>query len=116
MEHLLKLKCAHSPLNLRILSSTSVPYTHDDASAKFSTNSHKTDYSAEGNAAHPVGCDSPLQIVMAIWHSFLNLNLLGPVWQPAAYYNGCLVLFKFFKKCAKRPILSAAGCHTRSDH
>ncbi len=27
MLHLLKLKCAHSPLNLRILSSTSVPYT-----------------------------------------------------------------------------------------
>jgi hypothetical protein len=27
MRHLLKLKCAHSPLNLRILSSTSVPFT-----------------------------------------------------------------------------------------
>jgi hypothetical protein len=27
MEHLLKLKCAHSPLNLHILSSTSVPFT-----------------------------------------------------------------------------------------
>jgi len=27
MEHLLKLKCSHSPLNLRILSSTSVPFT-----------------------------------------------------------------------------------------
>ncbi len=26
MRHLLKLKCAHSPLNLRILSSTSVPF------------------------------------------------------------------------------------------
>ncbi len=25
--HLLKLKCAHSPLNLRLLSSTSVPFT-----------------------------------------------------------------------------------------
>ncbi len=47
MAHLLKLKCARSPLNLRILPSTSVPfYTHDGASAKFSTNSHETDYSA----------------------------------------------------------------------
>ena len=27
MEQLLKLKCVHSPLNLRILSSTNVPYT-----------------------------------------------------------------------------------------
>jgi hypothetical protein len=27
MGHLLKLKCAHSPLNLSILSSTSVPFT-----------------------------------------------------------------------------------------
>jgi hypothetical protein len=27
MGHLLTLKCAHSPLNPRILSSTSVPYT-----------------------------------------------------------------------------------------
>jgi hypothetical protein len=27
MGHLLKLKCAHSPLNPRILSSTSVPFT-----------------------------------------------------------------------------------------
>jgi hypothetical protein len=45
MGHLLELKCAHSPLNLRILSSISVPFTHDGASAKFSTNSHETDYS-----------------------------------------------------------------------
>jgi hypothetical protein len=27
MGHLLKLKCAHSPLNLRILSPTNVPFT-----------------------------------------------------------------------------------------
>jgi hypothetical protein len=26
---------------------------------------------SEGNAAHPVGCDSPLQIVMVIWRPFL---------------------------------------------
>jgi hypothetical protein len=26
---------------------------------------------SEGNAAHPVRCDSPLQIVMAVWRPFL---------------------------------------------
>ncbi len=48
MGHSLKLKCSHSPLNLRILSSTCVPFTltsHDGASVKFGTNSHETDYS-----------------------------------------------------------------------
>jgi hypothetical protein len=29
---------------------------------------------SEGNAAHPVGCDSSLQIVIAVWGTFLNLN------------------------------------------
>jgi hypothetical protein len=38
-----------------------------------------------------VGCDNSLQMVMAVWHTFFN-NL----------------------KCAKQPLLSAAGCHTRS--
>jgi hypothetical protein len=34
----------------------------------------------EGIAALPVGCDSPLQIVMAVWRPFcLNLNFLGRV-------------------------------------
>ncbi len=48
MGHLLMLKCAHLPWNLRIASSTSVPiYTHDGASAKFfSTSLDETDYSA----------------------------------------------------------------------
>ena len=44
---------------------------------------------SEGNAAPPVGCDSPLQIVMAVWRPFcLNLNFLGRVWQPSADNNG----------------------------
>jgi hypothetical protein len=34
---------------------------------------------------------------------FLNLNLLGQVWQPAANYNGCLASFKLKEK--------AANCH-----
>jgi hypothetical protein len=35
---------------------------------------------SEGNAALPVGCDIPLQIVIAVWRPFsLNLNFLGQV-------------------------------------
>jgi hypothetical protein len=34
------------------------------------------DMFSEGNAAHPVGCDSPLLIVMAVRHTFFDLNLL----------------------------------------
>jgi hypothetical protein len=32
---------------------------------------------SEDNAAHPVGCDNPLQIVMAVWHTFLKFELAG---------------------------------------
>jgi hypothetical protein len=43
---------------------------------------------SEGNAAHPVGCDSPLQILMAVWRPFcLNSNFLGHVRQPSADNN-----------------------------
>jgi hypothetical protein len=41
---------------------------------------------------------------------------LGWVWQPDADNNGGLVRFKFKITCTKRPLLSAAGCHTRPDH
>ncbi len=44
MGHLLKLKCAHSPLTFRILSLRPI-YTHDGASAKFSISWDETDYS-----------------------------------------------------------------------
>jgi hypothetical protein len=29
----------------------------------------------EGNAAHSVGCDSPLQAVIAVWRTFLYIEL-----------------------------------------
>ncbi len=32
---------------------------------------------SEGNADHPVGCDSPLQIVMAVWHTFFESEFSG---------------------------------------
>jgi hypothetical protein len=45
MGHLLKLKCAHSSLNLRIYLQR-VSYLHSRrASANFSPNSHEMDYS-----------------------------------------------------------------------
>jgi hypothetical protein len=47
------------------------------------------DMFSEGNAAHPVRCDSPLQIVMPVWRPFcLNSNFLGRVWQPSVDNNG----------------------------
>jgi hypothetical protein len=52
---------------------------------------------SEGNAAHPVGSDSPLQIVIAVWRTFLYLNLLGQVSLPSADNNGCLARFKLEK-------------------
>jgi hypothetical protein len=40
----------------------------------------RRDMFSEGNAAHPVGCDSPLQTVMGVGRNFLlNLNFLGRV-------------------------------------
>ncbi len=51
----------------------------------------RPDMLSEGNAALPVGCDSTLQIVMAVWRPFcLNSNFLGRVWQPSADNNGAL--------------------------
>jgi hypothetical protein len=47
MGHLLKLKEAHSPWNIRILSFNNYPvYTYDGGSAKLSTNLHEMDYNA----------------------------------------------------------------------
>jgi hypothetical protein len=44
---------------------------------------------SEGNAAHPVGCDRPLQIVKEVWRPFcLNSNFLGRVGHPFADNNG----------------------------
>ncbi len=41
-----------------------------------------------GNAAHPVRCDSRLADSNGSLAHFLNLNLLGWVWQPAADNSG----------------------------
>jgi hypothetical protein len=47
MEHLLKIKCVDSRVNVHILASESVTFIgiHDGASVNFSTNSHETDNS-----------------------------------------------------------------------
>jgi hypothetical protein len=51
------------------------------SSQGFSTLEKKhPDMSSKGNAAHPVGFDSPWQIVMAVWRPFcLYSNFLGGV-------------------------------------
>jgi hypothetical protein len=68
---------------------------------------------SDGNAAHPVRCDSRLAESNDSLAHFLNLNLLVWVWQPAADNSGCLASFKYKnKKYNKRPLLSAAGYHT----
>ncbi len=41
---------------------------------------------SEGNAALPVGCESSLQMVMAVWRPCC-LNFLGWVWLPSADNN-----------------------------
>jgi hypothetical protein len=53
------------------------------------------------------GITALLKIVMAVWRTFLNLKLLGLMWE-LANYNGCLALH-IFKKCTKRPLLSATS-------
>jgi hypothetical protein len=49
MGHVLKIKCVDSRVivNVHILASKSVPLTLTTVSAKFSTNSHETDYSVD---------------------------------------------------------------------
>jgi hypothetical protein len=50
---------------------------------------NRPDMFSEGNAAHPVGCDSPLQKVMALWGPIcLKSNSQGQVLQPSADNNG----------------------------
>jgi hypothetical protein len=67
MEHLLKLNCAYSnlELNVSVLPSTSVPftliYTHDGASAKFSTNSQETDFTVHFYNDLPVCVTNKMQ-------------------------------------------------------
>ncbi len=65
--------------------------------------------SSECYPAHSVGIYSPLLIKMAVWRYFLIFEFFGSCVAACCklLYNGCLARFKFKKKCAKRPILSA---------
>jgi hypothetical protein len=47
------------------------------SSKGYSVLEKRRDMFSEGNAAHPVRCDSILQIGMAVLQTFLNLNFLG---------------------------------------
>jgi hypothetical protein len=71
---------------------------------------------SEGNAAHPVGCDSPLQIVHAVWWNFFEFELAGLGLTARAESNGRLERFKFEKSSPTWPLLSAEGRLTLPDH
>ncbi len=61
--------------------------------------SPRPDMLSEVNAAHPFGCDSPLEIVMAVWHLFwFNSNFLGRVRQPSADNNGAPKGHRFLQR------------------
>ncbi len=72
--------------------------------------------SSGGCAAHPVVCNSLLQIVMAVWRIFLKIGICwvgcGSPQLPIMAVWYALTL----KQGAKQPFLSSAGCHTRPDH
>jgi hypothetical protein len=57
------------------------------------------DMSSDGCAAHPVTYNSPLQIVMAIWRTFLKICWVGG--GGGAGYDSCLARLKFMKNAAK---------------
>jgi hypothetical protein len=57
---------------------------------------------SKGNAAHPVGCDSALKIIMIDWCTIIVSRELSPDLESLnANKNG-----------TKLPLLSAEGCHT----
>ena len=78
---------------------------------------------SEGNGAPLVGCDSPLQIVMAVWRPSKEKEK----WAPNSHYylqrlshpaRGEPLPSKnsqIKKKIAKLPFLSKEGCHTQLD-
>ncbi len=60
-----------------------------------------------------VGCDSPLQVVMAIWHPFWNLTKFAPnIHNSQQRAVTTAPGSSESKKCAKLPLLSAESSHT----
>jgi hypothetical protein len=59
-----------------------------------------------------VGCDSPLQIAMAIWHPFLKFET-DIILSRGLSHPTQEVQIK--KKCAILPLLSAEDCHIQLD-
>jgi hypothetical protein len=54
-----------------------------------------------------------LQIVMAFWRAFLKFEVRQTVIIVSSGLPHLTQQVQIFFKCAKRPLLSAAGCHTR---
>ncbi len=55
-------------------------------------------------AMHPVGCDSPMQIVMPVWHTFSEFELPWSGVTATADNNGCLPHLKLKKKVCQTSI------------
>jgi hypothetical protein len=71
-------------------------------------------YVLKEQCSHP-RCDSPANINGRLAQYFLNLNLLGRVWQPTANYNGFLLRFKLKKVCQTTTSICSGLSHpTRS--
>ncbi len=62
-----------------------------------------------------VGSDSPLQIVMAVWHTVFKFEArqTAHIYSAAGCHAG--LASSHLKKCVIRPFLSAEGCHTWLD-
>jgi len=59
-----------------------------------------------------VGCDSPLQIVMAVWHTFFKFEVCQTAITICSALSRLIEQVQILKKYAERPLLSAEGCHT----
>ncbi len=75
------------------------------------------DMFSEGNDAHPVGCDSPLQADSnGRWCIFLKFELTGSGVAACCLLKWLFGRLQIKKICAEWPLLSAAGFHTGPDH
>ncbi len=62
-----------------------------------------------------VGCDSPLQIVMAIGCTFFKFEASQTAITICSRLSHPTHQVQILRKCAKQPLLSAEGCHARLD-
>jgi hypothetical protein len=69
-QHALPVECCKETLKLELL----IPFLFIKNKWVSPLLKKRPDMLSEGNAAHPVRCDSPLQIVMAVWPPFFLIQ------------------------------------------